>query len=442
MTTAAAPTMTPELVILDWKDIAFNDSHHGAGGESTSSPSSSSFTSPLIVMEALERALGENGMGLVAIRNVPGFVAAKQAFLPQAHKLVKLPREYLEGDELTDQASLYNAGWSHGKEKLGNGVPDLAKGSYYFNPITDLPGSPQDRATYPLSYPPNKWPSNEMLPDFKNQAVTLGCLLKNVVVTLCRHVDALAAQKVGAAAGYYPADFLYNVMKDTEKVKARLLYYFPLETTTTTTTATAGTETTKKSSSSAASAEDSWTGWHLDSGFLTALAGDFYVNHETGEILEQSPDPNSGLYIVDRHDQVRHVQVPADCLAVQIGECTQICTGGAVVATPHCVRGCVPTTAPAAADSTTPTTTVATTTPPAFSRVARISMPCFIDTPPTFPLSVPHGSSREQVLQAGLQSRRVPPLEMRWTRNGMTFGDFLNDTFAIYYDWKQPPATN
>jgi isopenicillin N synthase-like dioxygenase len=384
-------------------------------------------------MEALERALGENGMGLVAIRNVPGFVAAKQAFLPQAHKLVKLPIEYLEGDELTDKESLYNAGWSHGKEKLGDGAPDLAKGSYYFNPVTDVPGSAQDRATYPLSYPQNKWPSHEMMgPDFKNQAVTLGCLLKNVVVELCRHVDALAAQKVGCGANGYPADFLYNVMKDTEKVKARLLYYFPLETTKKSIPSSSSVEC----AAVATAAEDSWTGWHLDSGFLTALAGDFYVNHETGEILEQSPDPHSGLYIVDRHDQVRHVQIPPDCLAVQIGECTQICTGGAVVATPHCVRGCGHMSA--ADDSNTISTT------PLPLHVARISMPCFIDTPPSFPLSVPRGSSREQVLQAGLQSRRIPPLEKRWTRNGMTFGDFLNDTFAMYYDWKPAPepATN
>lgn len=34
--------------------------------------------------------------------------------------------------------SVYSFGWSHGKEKL-EGKPDIAKGSFYFNPIHDRP---------------------------------------------------------------------------------------------------------------------------------------------------------------------------------------------------------------------------------------------------------------------------------------------------------------
>jgi len=117
--------------------------------------------------------------------------------------------------------------------------------------------------------------------------------------------------------------------------------------------------------------------------------------------------------VVDRNDQMRRVQIPDDCMAVQMGECTQIVTGGVVTATPHCVRGAQ---AP---------------------NVARISLPCFVDTPPTFPLKVPPNSTRQEVLAAGSKSRRVPPLDPRWKTNGMTFGDFLQTTFAMYYDWNQ-----
>jgi hypothetical protein len=89
MSTATPSMTTPELVILDWKDIAFNENQDGGQDGGSSPPSASS----PFVLEALERAFGPNGMGIVAIRNVPGFVAAKHAFLPQAQKLVKLPRE-------------------------------------------------------------------------------------------------------------------------------------------------------------------------------------------------------------------------------------------------------------------------------------------------------------------------------------------------------------
>ncbi len=67
-------------------------------------------------------------------------------------------------------------------------------------------------------------------------------------------------------------------MKNTKKIKGRLLYYFPSDKTV---------------------SEDSWIGWHNDSGFLTALASDMYFNDDTGEIIT-NPDPKGGLYVVDR----------------------------------------------------------------------------------------------------------------------------------------------
>lgn len=348
---------------------------------------------PSKLSDSIEQALGPQGTGLIAIRNVPGFVEAKRAFLPQAHHLVHLPTEYLE-TTLTDAASLYNAGWSHGKEKLKDEEPDWAKGSFYYNPVTDCPGTPQDREMYPHSYPCNKWP--DRLPNFQSAAVALGKILQEAVVVLTKHVDALATTKVDT----YEKDFLYNALKDTEKVKARLLYYFPLP-----------------QNSNHSATEDSWIGWHNDSGFLTALAGDIYVDHTTGEIVD-CPDPKAGLYVVNRNQQVLHVTLPFDCMAVQIGECTQIVTGGAVVATPHCVRGIVVDTTPTTGDPPSPV-------------VARISLACFVDTPPEFRLVMPASGSRDQVVQS---VPRVPPLQLRWDA-GMTFGDFLKRTFALYYQW-------
>lgn len=386
--TAASNTITTnggnvddDITILDWTEVCATE---------TSSA----------LLTKLEHALGPQGIGLVAIRNVPDFLETKLAFLPQAHRLVNLPVDYLEG-ELTDASSLYNAGWSHGKEKLGD-KPDTAKGSFYYNPVTDLPGTPQDRHKYPYSYPANKWPSADRLPQFRDQAVKMGMILKQATVELAKHIDALAAQKCPD----YPEHFLYGKMKDTEKAKARLLYYFPLQSSEDT--------EEEESKQSPPPAEDSWIGWHNDSGFLTALGGDMYVNHKTGQPME-CPDPAAGLYVTDRNRQARHVHLPTNCLAVQIGECTQIVTAGVVRATPHCVRGAV------APD------------------VARISLPCFVDTPPYEALRVPPGTTREQVLQSSAHSTKVPPLGPRWTGDDMTFGDFLQTTFQQYYDWKPIP---
>lgn len=51
-----------------------------------------------------------------------------------------------------------------------------------------------------------------------------------------------------------------------------------------------------------------------------------------------SPDPKAGLYVRARGGEVVHVRLPPGCLAFQMGEATQIHSGGALVATPHCVR--------------------------------------------------------------------------------------------------------
>ena len=199
-------TKAPELVVVDYQDLLKDPS-----------PENSSSLSA-----QLEQAYGSSGsLGVLAIRNVPGFVSAKKKFLPMAHTLAHLPKDYLE-QHLTDSASLYNVGWSHGKEKLGD-KPDWAKGSFYFNPLTDTPGSDEDRAQYPASYPCNLWPRT-CIPDFEANAKRLGTLMKNVVVHLAKHLDAFALQRNPD----YPTNTLYNAMKTTEKAKGRLLYYFPL----------------------------------------------------------------------------------------------------------------------------------------------------------------------------------------------------------------------
>ncbi|GKY93754.1 hypothetical protein MPSEU_000342500 [Mayamaea pseudoterrestris] len=349
------------------------------------------------VVAALEEAYGSTGTGILAVRNVPGFVKAKHDLFSLAHKFVFLPSDYLE-TKLTDKESLYNSGWSFGKEKLGD-TPDTSKGSFYFNPITDTPGTLDDRQQYPLSYPKNIWPT-EKLPELEPAAKELGCLLTRVAV----HVGRLIDIYVKKHNDEYAEAFLHDSIKNTDKVKGRLLYYFPLD------------NDVDDDSCSQVKKEDSWIGWHNDSGYLTALAGDLYVNHETGQILEQSPDPSSGLYVVNRSDCVLHVRIPDDCCAIQIGECTQICTGGAVTATPHCVRGC--------SDST----------------VARVSLACFVDVKPSTKLSMPSNCTRDKVLNASMPSARVPPLGKRWIDEGMTFGDFLKATFEMYYKWTTQAA--
>nr|GFC87603.1 putative 2-oxoglutarate (2OG) and Fe(II)-dependent oxygenase superfamily protein [Tanacetum cinerariifolium] len=74
---------------------------------------------------------------------VPGYVSLRQNLLNLA------PR--------------YNFGWSHGKEKLESGKPDLLKGSFYANPILDKPTTEASLIErYPAYCGSNIWPQSNL----------------------------------------------------------------------------------------------------------------------------------------------------------------------------------------------------------------------------------------------------------------------------------------
>ena len=286
------------------------------------------------------KAYGKGSVGALGVRGVPQWTEMRNKTLPLGHKLISLPEEKLI--ELEDESSLYNAGWSLGKEKMGD-VPDFGKGSFYYNPLLDDP-SPDLRAAYPWALPANKWPDESDIPNFRSNLKELGSVMRNVAVALAKHVDKLIASHVAS----YQTGLLYDAMQNSIKAKGRLLYYYPVDV------------------NKASAKSDNWIAWHNDSGFLTCLAGDIYVNHETGAVID-NPEPDSaGLYICTRDGREQKIHIPHDVLGIQLGECTQIISGGLLVATPHCVRGCRAT-----------------------PNVARISLPCFVDTRVDFPLTMP-----------------------------------------------------
>ena len=84
--------------------------------------------------------------------------------------------------------------------------------------------------------------------------------MHKVVVSLSKHIDKYAKGKNPA----YEDNLISESMRNTEKAKGRLLYYFPLS-----------------DEQLASGSSDSWIGWHNDSGFLTALAGDMYMDDVT-----------------------------------------------------------------------------------------------------------------------------------------------------------------
>jgi len=109
----------------------------------------------------IEEGFGPNGLGILSVKDVPGYSALRQNLLQLAPRLAGLPEEVKR--ELEDPHSRYNFGWSHGKEKLESGKLDMLKGSYYANPLQDVPTSNSyEIQRYPSYCGSNIWPRNSL----------------------------------------------------------------------------------------------------------------------------------------------------------------------------------------------------------------------------------------------------------------------------------------
>jgi isopenicillin N synthase-like dioxygenase len=226
--------------------------------------------------EEILQAYGEGSVGALAVRGIPNWATLRSNALPLAHSLASLSEE--KKNSLEDESSMYNAGWSFGKEKMGD-KPDFAKASFYFNPLIDNP-SPELRQQYPWALPANIWPEESDIPNFKMSCCEIGVVMKEVASALARHIDRVLSDRVPG----YESGLFYGAMRDTIKAKSRMLYYYPIPEDK-----VGGPQT------------DNWIAWHNDSGFLTCLAGDIFVEHETGRIIENPEPESAGLWIADRY---------------------------------------------------------------------------------------------------------------------------------------------
>ncbi|KAK1298398.1 hypothetical protein QJS10_CPB14g01165 [Acorus calamus] len=169
----------------------------------------------------IEEGFGPNGLGILSVSDIPGYISLRRDLLHLSPRLANLPEELMK--ELEDPESRYNFGWSHGKEKLESGKLDTLKGSFYANPIFDVPTSDVSlMQRYPSYCRPNIWP-NDALPKLEQAFKMLGKLMLDVGLMLAYHCDRYVFKKMAKSDD----EGLESILLRSRCHKGRLLYYFP-----------------------------------------------------------------------------------------------------------------------------------------------------------------------------------------------------------------------
>lgn len=276
--------------------------------------------------DKLEAAFGPDSLGIIVIKDlVPQYHAKRLEVLKSMSILANLPEEELRG--LESPESMWLTGWSCGKEVLkSTRVADTSKGSFYVNcafhkdstlegPEKEVIDAFPDLKTYTT---PNIWPSEQLsgLDNFKKNVKEL-C---NMIIDVAEKVAENCDKYIKEIDPNYSGNFLKRVVADSTCSKARLLHYYPMAE---------GGNT------------DDWCGEHLDHSCITGLTSALFLDESEGltHALDKSPDPDAGLYIRNRHNELRKVNIPADCLAFQTGSALQETSKSKFKAVPHYVRG-------------------------------------------------------------------------------------------------------
>jgi isopenicillin N synthase-like dioxygenase len=261
--------------------------------------------------EKIGQAFGKDGLGLIAITNVPGYPEVRKNILKQGFKMANLEQDRL--NQLEKPETRYSLGWQKGKSYF-NGKWEAMTASFYARVLGEQidHSDPDMREKYT-----NIWPEENELPEFRDNYLEMGRLLTHCTENLLFHLDKYTATNY---PDIYPDSYLYNKLKAKNDVISRLIMYYPAKTY----------DEDKYGKES----KDNWCGWHRDFGVLTGLAHPVYFK-ENGDTV---PGLKSGLLVKDRNDQLHDIQFDENDIIIQSGDISFIMTGGSVISTPHCVK--------------------------------------------------------------------------------------------------------
>lgn len=169
----------------------------------------------------IEEAYSEDGIGLMVVNNLPGYVEKRKKLLPFAQKLAMLDKKTLDSLECPEK--FYSVGWSHGKEKF-MGKPDMLKGSYYCNPINDE--FDMENSKGEVTHFSNLWPKPGQIDGLEEAFKDLGSFINSIGIEIAKSLDMYVKSQLKG----YKDGLIHKHLKESLRPTGRLLHYFPVTT--------------------------------------------------------------------------------------------------------------------------------------------------------------------------------------------------------------------
>lgn len=265
--------------------------------------------------EEIHKAFGKEGLGLIAIKNIPNLKQARENILKKGFEFFHLNESLLK--KLENPEVNYLVGFNRGRSYTENEFEYLTN-AFYARTQTDRPSFKLDK-TLEEKYK-NVWPDEKDIQDFKKYYLEMGTITHYILKLLLKHFDDY--MKKAIKSENIKNNFL-DFTKENDSV-CRLITYFPIDNLNEENLKGKNTEKIKKN----------WCGWHRDFGLLTALCHPIYFNKQ-GKIISNI---KSGLIVQDRKNNFHDLRYEEDEVLVQTGDAAFFISGGNIISTPHSVK--------------------------------------------------------------------------------------------------------
>ena len=252
--------------------------------------------SELISSKNLTQLIGEafndDGLGVIAVAEIPGYSQARFSLLKQAREIYGLPQS--AKSSLICPKAFYKVGYSHGHE-IYKGQTNSTQSNFHANFI-DNPEVP------------NVWPSQ--LPHLKSAFLDLSSIFQSTSAYFLSHIDHYIEELFPKRPS---TSFQQNFLQGTRTV-GTFMYYLPQNI------------------------HKEWSRWHCDHELMQGISCPLFIDENSNRIIDmEEMGYDTKLHIKTRQGEIVSVKCESDYLILLIGESIQIMSGGAIKATPHSV---------------------------------------------------------------------------------------------------------